>query len=355
MAELRYNINHSYRWQTGDCYTVIYYTTSYNATTNETTVTVSSTLMRLWGATNTNTTGTTTVTVTATDSGASGSVSASASDYWWNYGFIVVQPSPSPNKIVVKHSDTAGQKSVKISGHTGMSHWQWEYTEAAGSATVVTGSYTPPTYNLSINAGTGSTVTVNRTSSNYGATGYLSNGSTIYKGDVLQINFGASTGYNLASGTVNGTAFESGGSYTVSGNTSIVTTASVKSFTLTLNTGTGSTVNINRISSPKANAPTGEIGNNATIYYSDVLEISFGAEAGFKLKSSSVNGVAFVSGSQYTVTGNVIIITTAERSGLVYIDNGSKYKPYFIYIDNGGSWKKYIPYIDNGSAWKLYS
>lgn len=270
MAELRYNIEHDWRWQTGDCYTVIYYTTSYNATTNETTVTVSETLMRLWGATDTNSSGTTTVTVTATDSGDSGSVSASASDYWWNYGFIVVQPKPSPNKIVVKHSNTAGPKSVTIYGHTGMSHWQWEYTEAAGSKTVQTGTYTPPTYNLSISAGTGSTITVNRTSSSGGGA-------------------------------------------------------------------------------------TGNLSNGATLYADDKLKITFGANAGYKLKTNTVNGATFTSGNTHTVSGNVTIAATAELQGLVYIHDGTSWNQYLIYIDNGTGWDMYVPYVDNGSGWDMCS
>jgi hypothetical protein len=79
MAELRYDIYND-RWAKDYSYTVVYYDVSYDPVKNESTVTISETLMRIWGLKDTNSSGTTKVTVTATDSGASGSTSASMSD-----------------------------------------------------------------------------------------------------------------------------------------------------------------------------------------------------------------------------------------------------------------------------------
>lgn len=78
---------------------------------------------------------------------------------------------------------------------------------------------------LSISAGTGSTITVNRTSSPSGSTGTLSNGATIYTGDVLKISFAAVSGYEIATHTVNGASFASGGTHTVAANVKIIATA----------------------------------------------------------------------------------------------------------------------------------
>jgi hypothetical protein len=179
------------------------------------------------------------------------------------------------------------------------------------------------TYSLTISAGSGSSITVNRTSSSVGATGAISNGATLYYGDKLTISFSASTGYNLGTHTVNGSTFTSGGSHTVSGNVSVVSTASVKSFTLSTTTGTGTTLTVKRTSSPKAGASTGNLSHGATIYYSDVLQITFGANTGYNLTTHTVNSSAFTSGSSHTVTGNVSVVS------------GGTIKTYKITISNG--------------------
>ena len=80
-------------------------------------------------------------------------------------------------------------------------------------------------YKLTVSAGTGSTVTVNRTSSSYVSTGNLANGATICPNDVLKITFGVNPGYELLTHTVNGSTFTSGDSHTVSEAVAIASTA----------------------------------------------------------------------------------------------------------------------------------
>lgn len=162
------------------------------------------------------------------------------------------------------------------------------------------------TYTLSISAGTGSTITVKRGSTT------LSNGATITHGDVLTITFGTGEGYNLGTHTVNGTAFTSGGSHTVTGAVSVVSSATVKSFTLSISAGTGSTITVNRTSSPKQGAATGNLANGAAVFYSDKLTITFGvSQAKYELATHTVNGATFTSGSSHTVGGAVSVAATA--------------------------------------------
>lgn len=84
-----------------------------------------------------------------------------------------------------------------------------------------------PVYSLSISAGTGSSVTVNRTSSaGAGSTGNLSAGTIkLYHGDKLKITFTPSTNYGITTHTVNGSTFTSGGTHTVSSNVDVKATA----------------------------------------------------------------------------------------------------------------------------------
>ena len=121
------------------------------------------------------------------------------------------------------------------------------------------------------------TISVNRTSSPNGgaATGAITSGKPIYVGDVLSITYTASTGYTITS--------KGKTSITVSGNVTksdIYANVTVNSYTATWSNGTGYTVTVNRTSSPKANANTGNLTSGATIYHGDVLNITYSANTG---------------------------------------------------------------------------
>ena len=88
----------------------------------------------------------------------------------------------------------------------------------------VTLSAIPQKHTLTIKAGAGSTITVNRTSSPSGKKGNLANGAEIYDGDVLKLTTAVTLPYEIVTQTVNGAAFTSGGSHTVSKDVSVVTT-----------------------------------------------------------------------------------------------------------------------------------
>ena len=129
----------------------------------------------------------------------------------------------------------------------------------------------------------------------------------------------------------------------------------MKSFTLTISAATGSSITVNRTSSPKKGASTGKLSNGATVYYSDVLTITTAASAGYEITTQTVNDSAFTSGGTHTVTANVTIVTLTNTLGLVFIDNGTTLEAYLVYIDNGSSWDQYVPYVDNGNGWDMCS
>ena len=82
-------------------------------------------------------------------------------------------------------------------------------------------------YTLTLSAGNNSSITVTRTSSpnENASTGTLTNGATIYQGDILTIAYSVTDGYRIDTSTINGTTFTSGSSFTVTGNLSVATTA----------------------------------------------------------------------------------------------------------------------------------
>ena len=68
-------------------------------------------------------------------------------------------------------------------------------------------------------------------------------------------------------------------------------------YTVSWKTGTGYTISVNRTSSPNAGAGTGRLTSGATVYYGDVLSITYSALTGYSLSS---NGA-----TQIIVQGNV--------------------------------------------------
>lgn len=138
------------------------------------------------------------------------------------------------------------------------------------------------TYTLSTSAGTGSTITVNRTSSGYSgaSTGNIASGTRVYYGDKLKISFGASTGYLLNAHTVNGSTFTSGNTHTVSGNVSVVSTANVAASTISAtnaNIGAKSTITVTRGSSS----------------YTHTITYSFGSASGTIVTKSSSTSISW--------------------------------------------------------------
>lgn len=205
-----------------------------------------------------------------------------------------------------------------------------------------------PIYTLTISKGTGTSITVRRTSSPVsGSTGTLSNGSAIYKGDVLTITFSALTGYNLSTHTVAGSTFSSGGSYTVSGNTSVVATASIKSYTLSISTSNGVSVTVyDEISGAT-------YSNGSSITHFSTITITCTLDSAYDLESLTVNNVSYENGVSIEVSSDVTIVAVAKAKGIVHIFNGSSFDMYLVFIFNGSSWDMYVPYIFNGSSWDM--
>lgn len=134
-------------------------------------------------------------------------------------------------------------------------------------------------FTLSVSAGTGSTVTVNRTTSALGtslaATGKLSSGASVYKGDKLQITFTPSTNYGIDKHTVNGSTFTSGNTHTVSANVTVVATAYLLASDVgatDANIGSTSTITVTKY--------------NSNYYHS--LQYSFGNASGYITSSGGV-------------------------------------------------------------------
>jgi hypothetical protein len=197
----------------------------------------------------------------------------------------------------VTHGD-GGSKTITVAiGRLWAQDSSFTYNGTCGATSKSVPISQPRSFTLSVSAGTGSTISVSRNGTP------LSDGASVDYGDVLTITFAANTGYNLATHTVNGSAFTSGSTYTVSGNVAVAATATKIPYTLKIRPGPNSTITVTRNGSA--------LSTGATVYYGDLLTITMTASSGHHLTTSTVSG-ASKSGSYYVVNNDVIVTTVAE-------------------------------------------
>lgn len=208
-------------------------------------------------------------------------------------------------------------------------------------------------FSLSITQGANTTVTVSRTSSpnQHASTGALSSGAVVYYGDILTISASANSGYNLSAFTVNGTAWTSGNTITVTSAITVVTTAqsaaswktvwtgsqSVASFmwkttasgtkttTLANGTPTGVDWSLPTKISGTASCSNNGFANTTTATITD-LELSDGVSNLLHSKSGYVGsylvGVS-VSIQRNASTPNAVVTGSCSKSGASVIANAS--------------------------------
>ena len=293
--------SYSYSIKYGDWVNTITinYTTSYNSSTDETTVTFGNVNWAYFGRSGWGTSAASTITVTAADNtSSSGSVSASISDST-NGGVKTFTAAPNQPYVTVKHNGAAGTKSINISISSSIfvnpiGGGSKQYTIKGDSTTTAVSA---TTYALTIDQGSNTSITVKRGSST------LSNGAILLAGDSLVITFDTSTGYTLTTRTVNGNTFTSGSTYSVNGNVTVKSAATLATYTLTINQGTGTTISVKKGSTT--------LKHGDTISHGDSLTISISANTGYNLGTHTVNGNNFTSGT-YNVTGAVTVISTAN-------------------------------------------
>ena len=312
------------------------YTASFNAAANQTTVTITNykSVFNTGGATSVCALSGTLTVKAADNTGSAGTLDVSQSK---NGNSPTISTDVSKTITVSHGNGTSKQIILSFSGDINANYY---HTYPDESTTVTVASATARS--LSISAGEGTSITVNRTSSPWAATGGLSSGATVYDGDVLTISFSVSTGYNLSTHTVNGSSFPNGGTHTVSGDVTIVTTATRINYTLTLMTDGHCALTVTRNGSALASGDT--------IYYGDSLNISFSALTGYEVKSAVLNGVEITSPYIHEVTGSVdLTIVTALLSSVWIYVNGT-FKRYFINIYIQGAWRRYREKIFSGGG-----
>lgn len=340
----------SYRAILGDWSATINlkYTLSYNASNNQTTVTFSNCTVAYSSAIGKESNSSTEITVQAQDNPKSVktvtlSTRLEGSDA--GGGTKTFTATPNPAAITVNHADGAGTKAVSISAHTNISVVPYnnmgrENVGGDGSASRTSAV----AYTLTKKQGSGTSLSVTVHSSPFRSAGEnISNGRMIFAGEKLMTVFSAQAGYHNVQCNVSGVgAINSGGTFTVSGDTTITTSAIKVPYTLSYQVGKGVVLTIIRNGAA--------LSSDDTIYYGDSLNISFSTLTGYEVKSAVLNGVEITSPYTHEVTGSVdITIVTALLSSVWIYVNGA-FKRYFINIYIQGAWRRYREKIFPGGG-----
>lgn len=96
-------------------------------------------------------------------------------------------------------------------------------------------------------------------------------------------------------------------------------------FSLSITKAPEATVNVNRTSSPNQGAELGNLSDGSTIYYGDVLVVTYSFDVGYEVNEHTINGNTLTSGQTVTVTEAIDITVTSKSSyGWHLVWSGSK-------------------------------
>lgn len=122
--------------------------------------------------------------------------------------------------------------------------------------------------------------------------------------------FAFSGWYSAAEG---GTGFTSGGLVQITDDQTLYAHWTANSYTASWSAGTGYSITVKRTASPYAGATIGTMTSGSTVYYGDVLSVTYAASTGYKLGTCGAGTV--------TVTGNVgssVIYGSAQANNYTY-------------------------------------
>ena len=184
----------------------------------------------------------------------------------------------------------------------------------------ISSSTTVKEYTLTKSQGAGTTLIVQRNSSSIGGAsgGNLENGAKIYYNDILKVSVSSTAGYKDAIIKVDGADLSNGGTKTVTGNMSVVSSASKITYTVSYNNNGGS----------------GTIANQTKVYGETLaLTSAKTSKEGHTFKNwntaSNGSGTSYNSGQSYT--GNAALtlyaIYTPNTYTVSYNANGGQNAP----------------------------
>lgn len=317
------------------------YTAVYDPATNKTKVTITNyTAVFNTGGVSAYCALTGKLTVSAADNtSSSGALDVSAS----KYGNSPTVSTDISQTIEIIHG--AGTSKNIVLAFSGDINANYYHTYPDESTTVQV--YTAVAYKLTLSS-SGTNLTAKLKVSFFRSAGTaLTNGSTIYGWETVEITFSAAAGYQDPVCVVGGVgSISSGDSFTVTGNCTVTSSATKIPYTLKYSVGKGAALTVTRSGSALA--------SGATIYFGDTLSISFAAQTGYEIKSATLNGNKIQSPTTQKVAGNVSIVIVSTPQGFAAINEGGEFSNYLAYIFSGGTRERYLPKIRENGAWVDY-
>ena len=233
------------------------------------------------------------------------SISKEKYDALLNAAFISLDPNGGEcnvSYILLESGQSAGELPVPTKTGYQFTGWYLEdgsqltasYVGNVGESTTATAGWTPEQYTVKWETGAGKTINVKRTSSlmEDASIGTLSNGATVYYGDVLSVTYAAGTGFTL--GSKGETEITVTGDVTSS---RIFANVTPNTYKVSWNNVGNCTITVKRTESPYKKAGTGNLSSGAPVYYGDKLSITYAPATNYKISSKGETSV--------TVSGNV--------------------------------------------------
>jgi len=124
------------------------------------------------------------------------------------------------------------------------------------------------------------------------------------------------TGYNFHgwfTATTGGTQITESTTFSTSDDITLYARWLADAYTASWSTGTGYTISVKRTSSPYGGAAAGNLSSGDTVYYGDILSVTYSASLGYSLKTS---GTTTITVSQDVTSGN--IYATAAANSYTY-------------------------------------
>lgn len=273
----------------------------------------------------------------------SGTLTVKAADNTGSSGTLDVSQSQNGNSptistdvshtITVSHgTGTSKQVILSFSGDINAATWH-TYPDESTTVSV----YTASAYTLTLNNGAGTDLEVYLYYSPFRIkSGMFTRGDTIYTGEVIRVWASVLTGYeNLVINVSNVGNLNNADIFTVTGNHVIKTSATLKTYTLTINVDSHALVTVTR---------GGEaLSDGAEISHFDLLSITVSARTGYKVSAADINGTAISPDASvsHTVSGPVTVTAITEALSNLLLDVGGVRKRFLVLIDSGGERKNY--------------
>lgn len=187
---------------------------------------------------------------------------------------------------------------------------------------------TSKVFGITENLGDGVVVVYNRTYSEIGSKGVITNKDKLYENDIVTISVGFTNNdaYTLNSIIVNGQTFTNGSSITITKDLNVYVASNIRIYKIDSTIGEGiKTLYINRESSTIGKGELGIVDVNSDFYYGDVITITWDLVGNYEVRDAYFNDTRLYTAStnRVTITKDSTLNITTQKFGWTTIWEGN--------------------------------